>query len=170
MMILRKQVCAGLLALSGAAMFATAAFGESAESIGDPRFEPQSSERACRTTVMASVGGPTLRDAKTLAIRWLGYSNYELIYGDKVILLDNGYYDRAGSQYKDLGFQAGDVKRADLIIIGHAHADHMSDTAQVGAQTGAPIIAAPITITKLLTQPVDPKQLVTVTGPDGKIL
>jgi Metallo-beta-lactamase superfamily len=180
-MIRRKQICAGLLALSVGVISANAAFAgrgdegkgdedRSSDSIGDPRFQPLSSEPACKTTIMASVGGPTLRDSKTLAIRWMGYSNYELVYGDKIILLDNGYYNRAGTQYKDLGFDAAEVKRADLIIIGHAHADHMSDTAQVGAQTKAPIIAAPITITKLLTQPVNPKQLVSVTGTDGKIL
>jgi L-ascorbate metabolism protein UlaG (beta-lactamase superfamily) len=180
-MIRRKHLCAGLLALSVGVISANAAFAgrgdegkgdedRGSDSIGDPRFQPLSSEPACKTTIMASVGGPTLRDSKTLAIRWMGYSNYELVYGDKIILLDNGYYNRAGTQYKDLGFDAAQVKRADLIIIGHAHADHMSDTAQVGAQTKAPIIAAPITITKLLTQPVNPKQLVSVTGTDGKIL
>ena len=66
---------------------------------------------------------------------------------------------------KDLGFQTSDVTRADLIIIGHGHADHMSDTAQVGAQTGAPIVGAPITIAKLLTQPVNPKQLISLRLP-----
>jgi L-ascorbate metabolism protein UlaG (beta-lactamase superfamily) len=168
-MIRREQICAGLLAISVGATLANAAFAESADDVGDPRFQPLSNEPACRTTIMASTGGPTARDPKTLVIRWMGYTNYELIYGDKIILLDQ-YYDRAGTQYKDLGFTPAEVKRADLMIVGHAHYDHMSDTATVGAQTGAPIIAAPITIGKLLTQPVNPKQLVTVTGTDGTIL
>ena len=101
-----------------------------------------------------------------------GYTNYELIYGDKIILLDNGYYNRPGTQYKDLGFTAADITRADLIIVGHAHADHISDTAQVAFQTGAPVIGAPITITKLLTnQPtVNPQQFITVTGTTGQVL
>jgi L-ascorbate metabolism protein UlaG (beta-lactamase superfamily) len=137
--------------------------------IGDPRFVGISSEPACNTTIMASTGGPTARNPKTLVIRWMGYTNYELIYGDKIILLDQ-YYARAGTQYKDLGFTPDQVTRADLMIVGHAHYDHMSDTAQVGAQTRAPILGAPITIGKLMTQPVNPKQLVTVTGTDGKIL
>lgn len=140
--------------------------------VGDPRFTPASSEPACNTRTMAAAGGPTLKDKKTLLIRWMGYTNYELIYGDKIILLDNGYYNRTGTQYKDLGFTAADITRADLIIVGHAHADHISDTAQVAFQTGAPVIGAPITITKLLTnQPtVNPQQFITVTGTTGQVL
>jgi L-ascorbate metabolism protein UlaG (beta-lactamase superfamily) len=113
---------------------------------------------------MAAAGGPTLKDKKTLLIRWMGYTNYELVYGDKIILLDNGYYNRTGTQYKDLGFTAADIKRADLIIIGHAHLDHISDTAQVAKQTHAPVIGAPITMTALLSQGLDPSQQKMVTG------
>jgi L-ascorbate metabolism protein UlaG (beta-lactamase superfamily) len=140
--------------------------------VGDPRFTPASSEAACNTRTMASAGGPTLKDKKTLLIRWMGYTNYELVYGDKIILLDNGYYNRTGTQYKDLGFTAADITRADLIIIGHGHADHISDTAQVAFQTGAPVIGAPITIAKLRTNPpaVNPQQFITVTGTTGEVL
>jgi L-ascorbate metabolism protein UlaG (beta-lactamase superfamily) len=132
--------------------------------VGDPRFTPPSSEAACNTRTMAAAGGPTLKDKKTLLIRWMGYTNYELVYGDKIILLDNGYYNRTGTQYKDLGFTAADIKRADLIIIGHAHLDHISDTAQVAKQTHAPVIGAPITMTALLSQGLDPSQQKMVTG------
>src|SRR5262245_15843408 len=83
--------------------------------VGDPRFTPRSTEAACNTRTMAAAGGPTLKDRKTLLVRWMGYTNYELVYGDKIILLDNGYYNRTGTQYKDLGFTAADIKRADLI-------------------------------------------------------
>ena len=141
-----------------------------AQALGDPRFTGPSSEPACNTRTMASAGGPTMRDKKHLLIRWMGYTNYEIVYGDHVILLDNGYYSRTGSQYKDLGFTADDIKRADLIVIGHAHLDHISDTAQVGRQTHAPIIGAPITTSTLSKQSVDPSQLVTVTGTNNEVL
>ena len=133
--------------------------------LGDPRFAPASTEAACNTLAMASTGGPVAKDAKTLVVRWLGFSTFELIYGDKVILLDN-YYDR-GPRYRDLGFHAADVKRADLILVGHAHHAHMSDTGQVAKQTGAPVVAAPITIAKLRSQGVQDKQLVEVAGKSG---
>jgi L-ascorbate metabolism protein UlaG (beta-lactamase superfamily) len=140
-----------------------------ADDVGDPRLARQSAEPACTSLTMASTGGPTLHDGKTLLVRWMGFTNYELVYGDHVILLDQ-WYDRAGTQYKDLGFKPSQVRRADLMLVGHAHYDHMADTAQVGKQTRAPIIAAPITIDKLMTQGTDPSQIVRVTGMTGEVL
>ena len=133
----------------------------------DPRFAPQPLEEACRTLTLASTGGPTLKDGKILAVRWLGFSTFELVYGGQIILLDN-YYDR-GPRYRDLGFAAADVKRANLILVGHGHYDHMSDTAQTVAQTGASVIAAPITAAKLLSEGVDAGKIIQATGRDGRI-
>lgn len=133
----------------------------------DPRFAPQPQEEACRSLTLASTGGPVLNDPKILAVRWLGFSTYELVYGDQIILLDN-YYDR-GPRYRYLGFKAADVKRANLILVGHGHSDHMSDTAQTIAQTGATVITSPISASKLLSEGVDSKKVVAVTGRDGQV-
>ena len=46
----------------------------------------------------------------------------------------------------------------------------MSDAASVGARTGATVVGAPVTTEKLATQPIDPKQVKTVTGRGGEIL
>jgi L-ascorbate metabolism protein UlaG (beta-lactamase superfamily) len=89
-------------------------------------------------------------------MRWTGYGNFELAYNGQIILLD-AYFDR-GSLYPSLGFKAADVKKADAILIGHGHHDHMSDAASVGARTGATVVGAPVTTEKLATQPIDPKQ------------
>jgi L-ascorbate metabolism protein UlaG (beta-lactamase superfamily) len=152
-----------LLALAGLTSMARAA------DPGDPRLAPPSPEPACNTLALASTGGPTLHDGKTLLIRWMGFTNYELIYGDHIVLLDQ-WYDRAGTQYKDLGFGPADVKRADLMLVGHAHFDHMADTAQVGKQTHATIVAAPITADKLLGQGIDAAQIVRVAGTSDEML
>ncbi|HZZ95260.1 MAG TPA: hypothetical protein VFE23_22060 [Usitatibacter sp.] len=136
---------------------------------GDPRLTAASPEPACNSLTMASTGGPTMNDKHTLLIRWMGFTNYELVYGDKVILLDQ-WYDRAGTQYKDLGFSPSDVTRADLMVVGHPHYDHMADTAQVGFQTHAPIIGAPLTVGKLATQGITAPQAITVTGMGGEVL
>src|SRR5205823_4186765 len=122
----------------------------------------------CNSLELAATGGPVPHDKKTLVIRWLGYATFELSYGDKVILLDKYYY--RGPRYRDLGFKVDDVTRADAIIIGHGHFDHMSDSAQVAKQTGAPIVGAPITTTKLLSQSVNPAQVIAVTGKGGELL
>jgi L-ascorbate metabolism protein UlaG (beta-lactamase superfamily) len=183
-MIHNRGVAAFMALVAGSIAFASNAFagdeghfGDSqghfgdSRGVGDPRFTLASSEAACNTRTMAAAGGPTLKDNKTLLIRWMGYTNYELVYGDKIILLDNGYYNRTGTQYKDLGFTAADIKRADLIIIGHAHLDHISDTTQVAKQTHAPVIGAPITIMTLASQGLPPSQQKMVTGATpGEIL
>jgi L-ascorbate metabolism protein UlaG (beta-lactamase superfamily) len=136
--------------------------------VQDPRLQPPAKEQACRSLQLAATGGPTLRDPQALAVRWLGYSTFELVYGNKIILLDN-YYDR-GPRYRDLGFNVKDVQRADLILVGHAHHDHMSDTAQTAIQTGAPVVGAPVSIEKLASENVAPAQLRQVTGKGGELL
>jgi L-ascorbate metabolism protein UlaG (beta-lactamase superfamily) len=125
-------------------------------------------DQACYTRSPASTGAAMPRNEHTLAVRWIGYSNFELIYGGHILLLD-AYYDR-GSIYPPLGFKAADIKRADAILIGHGHFDHMSDAASVGARVGAIVVGAPVTVEKLATQPIDPRQVKTVTGRGGETL
>jgi L-ascorbate metabolism protein UlaG (beta-lactamase superfamily) len=134
----------------------------------DPIFAAAPRDPACSTARLVSTGGAAPRDPHTLAVRWTGFSNFELAYDGKVILLD-AYFDRGGN-YPSLGFAAGDVKRADLIIIGHGHFDHMSDAASVGLQTGAPILGAPLTTEKLASQKVPATQLRTVTGNGSELM
>jgi L-ascorbate metabolism protein UlaG (beta-lactamase superfamily) len=123
---------------------------------------------ACLNGQLVSAGGPFPKDRHTLAIRWTGYSNFELAYNGHVLLLD-AYFDR-GSEYPPLGFKAADVRKADVILIGHGHYDHMSDAASVGIRTGASIVGAPITVARLQTQSVAARQLRTVTGRGGERL
>ena len=122
----------------------------------------------CTGTTLVSTGGPFPRDPKTLALRWTGFSNFEMVYNGQIVLLD-AYFDR-GSYFPPLGFKAADIKRADLILIGHGHVDHMSDAASVGARTGAMVVGAPVTTEKLLTQSINPAQVRTVTGRGGELL
>jgi hypothetical protein len=58
----------------------------------------------------------------------------------------------------------------DVILIGHGHWDHMSDAATIGAETKAIVVGAPVTIEKLMTQPIPPAQRRTVTGRGGELL
>jgi L-ascorbate metabolism protein UlaG (beta-lactamase superfamily) len=123
---------------------------------------------ACYARSLASTGAAMPRNEHTLVLRWMGYSNFEVVYGGHILLLD-AYYDR-GSMYPSLGFKAADIKRADAILIGHGHFDHMSDAASVGARVGAIVVGAPVTVEKLATQPINPQQVKTVTGRGGETL
>jgi L-ascorbate metabolism protein UlaG (beta-lactamase superfamily) len=129
---------------------------------GDPR------DAACRARTLVSAGGAFPRNRNTLAVRWAGFANYELVYNGKIILLD-AYYDR-GSYYPPLGVKAADISRADVMLIGHGHSDHMSDAASIGAKTGALVVGAPVTVEKLMTQSIPGRQLKTVTGKGGEVL
>ncbi len=123
---------------------------------------------ACQSATLVSTDGQFPRDRHTLAIRWAGYSNFELAYDGHVLLLD-AYFDR-GSLHPPLGFKAADIRRADAILLGHGHSDHMSDAASVGARIGAQVVGAPVTTEKLLTQAIDSKLVKTVTGRGGERL
>src|SRR4029450_4921399 len=128
----------------------------------------QADHPGCEASTLVSTGGAFPKDLKTLAIRWTGYSNFELVFNGQVILLD-AYFDR-GRMFPPLGFGAADVKRANLILIGHGHLDHTSDAASVGARTGALVVGAPVTTDKLKTQAIDPKQIRNVTCLGGGLL
>jgi L-ascorbate metabolism protein UlaG (beta-lactamase superfamily) len=114
------------------------------------------------TLVQTSVGGPAPATADTLTVRWLGCSNHELAFRDKVILLD-AWYDR-GPRNRPLGFAPQDVTRADLIINGHAHFDHIADIPDIAKRTGASVMGAPISMGYLRTEGVTDGQLMQTAG------
>ncbi len=97
-----------------------------------------------------------------------GYANFELVYNGQVLLLDAAF-DR-GSIFPPLGFTVPDVTRANAILIGHGHGDHMSDAAAVANRTKAIVVGAPLTAEKLLTQSVPPAQVRRVTGRGGEVV
>jgi L-ascorbate metabolism protein UlaG (beta-lactamase superfamily) len=90
----------------------------------------------------AMLGGPGPDDPDELVLRWYGTSNFELNFRDRVVLLDT-FFDR-GPRMRPLGFSPDEVVRADAILIGHPHYDHMSDAAQVARATGAPVVIHPL--------------------------
>jgi L-ascorbate metabolism protein UlaG (beta-lactamase superfamily) len=128
----------------------------------------ETADPACQRPQLVSTGGQFPKDRRTLAVRWTGYSNFELAYNEQIILLD-AYFDR-GSLYPPLGFKAADLRRADVILLGHGHFDHMSDAAAVAGKTGAVVVAAPVTVEHLEKQALDRKQIRTVTGRGGEVL
>jgi glyoxylase-like metal-dependent hydrolase (beta-lactamase superfamily II) len=96
---------------------------------------------ACTSIIPAAVGGPMPPDS-VATVRWFGTTNFELAYRDQVIPLDT-CYDR-GPRFRPIGFTVDQVKRADAILIGHGHWDHMSDVAAVSKQTSARVMGAPV--------------------------
>jgi L-ascorbate metabolism protein UlaG (beta-lactamase superfamily) len=143
-----------------------AAQGDPHPFVVNARGEP--GDPGCQNAALVSAGGAAPKDPRRLAIRWIGYSNFELAYNGQIILLD-AYYDR-GSTYPPLGVKAADIRKADVILIGHGHFDHMSDAATIAARTKAIVVGAAITTDKLMTQALDRAQVRTVTGRGGEVL
>jgi L-ascorbate metabolism protein UlaG (beta-lactamase superfamily) len=110
----------------------------------------------------ASLGGDYQADPDSVTLRWFGTASFELAFGDRVILLDN-FYDRP-ARNRSLGFGVEEVTRADLILVGHPHFDHVADTARIAQQTGAPVAIAPIGAEYLLSQGVPAAKIQAVSG------
>jgi L-ascorbate metabolism protein UlaG (beta-lactamase superfamily) len=167
-----SRIATPVLALAAALLTATAA----AQPFVDPRADSNQAldaatgphDAACHDAKLVSTGGAAPRSPSTLAVRWIGVSNFELAYKGRVILLD-AYFDR-GAAWRPLGFAAADVRKADVILIGHGHFDHMSDAASVARRTGAVVVGAPVTVEKLKTQSLPEAQIRQVTGTGGGIL
>ena len=120
-------------------------------------------------TTPAMMGGPLKAHPDVLTLRWLGTSNFEVTFGDNVLLLDC-FYDR-GPRMRPLGFTPSEVVRAQQIFIDHPHFDHISDAAQVASQTGATVVGHTIAADLVIGQGLPEHQTLAVTGMgDGDFL
>lgn len=58
-----------------------------------------------------------------IRLDWLGCATFRLTLGETVVFLD-AYMDRVPTAPK-IGLSAKDVRRADFVLVGHAHFDHI---------------------------------------------
>jgi len=123
----------------------------------------QAAEPACSSYTPAVIGGPVPgKSSSIVVLRWLGNANYEVDYQGHVFLFD-AYFDRTARNH-DIGFPVSAIKRADALLISHAHFDHISDVAPIAAQTHAPVIGAPLTIATAEKLGVPASQTMTARG------
>jgi hypothetical protein len=123
--------------------------------------------QGCSSLVPATVGGPP-PPASIIQLRWLGTANYELAHGRTVVLLD-AYYNR-GPRNRPIGLLPDAITRADIIFIGHAHFDHISDAAAVALKTGALVVGARLSIQVVRDLGVPSSQTRVVSGRGGELL
>jgi L-ascorbate metabolism protein UlaG (beta-lactamase superfamily) len=71
---------------------------------------------------------------------WLGCATFRLTVADLVVFLD-AYIDRVPSA-PPVGVTTGDVERADWIVVGHSHFDHLWGAETIARNTGARILAS----------------------------
>ena len=74
----------------------------------------------------------------TATLDWYGCATFRLALGSLVIFLD-AYIDRIPSA-TGTGLRADDIERADWIVVGHSHFDHLWGAERIARRTGATII------------------------------
>jgi L-ascorbate metabolism protein UlaG (beta-lactamase superfamily) len=93
---------------------------------------------------------------------WAGCATFRLTVGDLVVFLD-AYLDRSDSA-APTGFSVEAVDRADWILVGHSHADHLWGAERIALRTGATIVGSYETVRVMSALGVPESQLVSVSG------
>ena len=93
---------------------------------------------------------------------WLGCATFRLTLGDLVVFLD-AYIDRVPDA-PPVGLASDDVERADWIVVGHSHFDHLFGAERIAKRTGATIIGSYETVRVMERQGVPREQLMPVAG------
>ena len=76
----------------------------------------------------------------TVTLDWLGCATFRLTIGNLVIFLD-AYIDRVPSA-PPVGLSVAEINRADWIVVGHSHFDHLYGAERIARQTGATVIGS----------------------------
>jgi L-ascorbate metabolism protein UlaG (beta-lactamase superfamily) len=89
-------------------------------------------------------------------------------YEDQVILLD-AFLDR-GPRNRPIGVTPERIKQVNLILIGHAHWDHIADAATIARGTGALVVGASSAVQTVIGAGVPPGHTRIVNGHGGEVL
>ena len=75
-----------------------------------------------------------------VTLEWLGCATFRLTVGELVIFLD-AYIDRVSSA-PPVGLSTSEIDRADYVLVGHSHFDHLAGAEIIAANTSATIIGS----------------------------
>lgn len=75
-----------------------------------------------------------------ITLEWFGVATFRLTIGELVVFLD-AYMDRVPAA-PPVGLSAADVTRADFVLVGHSHFDHLAGAETIALNTGARIIGS----------------------------
>ena len=98
----------------------------------------------------------------TAKLDWAGCATFRLTVGNVVVFLD-AYLDRVADAAQS-GFGVDDVDRADFILVGHSHFDHLWGAERIAPRTGATVIGSYETIRLMAAHGVPESQLQPVSG------
>ncbi len=95
-------------------------------------------------------------------LEWFGCATFRLTIGELVIFLD-AYLDRVPSAPR-VGLVPEQIERADWIVVGHSHFDHLYGAERIAKRTGARILGSHETVRVMEAQGVPVGQMVPVAG------
>jgi len=98
----------------------------------------------------------------TATLDWLGCATFRLSLGKLVVFLD-AYIDRVPAA-EPIGLAVDEIDRADWIVVGHSHFDHLYGAERIAKATGATIIGSHETVRVMEAQGVPLAQLMPVAG------
>ncbi len=98
----------------------------------------------------------------TSTLDWYGCATFRLRVGALTVFLD-AYLDRVPGA-ADVGLRPEDVDRADWIVVGHSHFDHLYGAERIAKRTGARILGSHETVRVMEAQGVPVEQMVPVAG------
>lgn len=75
-----------------------------------------------------------------ITLDWLGCATFRLTLDDTVVFLD-AYMDRVPTA-PPVGLTVAEVEKADFVLVGHAHFDHIAGAEVIAKKTGARIIGS----------------------------
>lgn len=93
---------------------------------------------------------------------WFGCATFRLTVGKLVIFLD-AYLDRVPSAPSS-GLLPDGVERADFIVVGHSHFDHLYGAERIARKTGAKILGSHETVRIMEAQGVPIDRMIAVSG------
>jgi L-ascorbate metabolism protein UlaG (beta-lactamase superfamily) len=105
---------------------------------------------------------PTREDGGMATLDWYGCATFRLTVGELVVFLD-AYIDRV-PHAPGTGLTADDVDRADWILVGHSHFDHLWGAERIARNTGAMVVGSFETIRVMEQQGIPMSQLMPVAG------
>jgi L-ascorbate metabolism protein UlaG (beta-lactamase superfamily) len=117
-------------------------------------------------------GGPGTAD---VSFKWLGTNGWEIRFGNRTILIDpwfgrfdsgffSGRFDPTTPLTTDEVLLTQHITRADHILIGHGHWDHLADVPEIAKRTGAMVIGSETHANVLRAAGVPEGQIVQVKG------
>src|SRR3712207_4802961 len=98
----------------------------------------------------------------SVTLDWLGVATFRLTIDDLVIFLD-AYMDRVPAA-PPVGMTTAEVERADFILVGHSHFDHLWGAERIARNTGATIVGSHETVRLMVNEEVPEDQLIAVAG------